>query len=163
MAYNGAESPQLETVFGPDGSVVQSPLPLPAGQRLYATTTESEFGADRVYTGETYTVPARRDPPQLTPGGTRSVLRRSMSSRTGGFGLAQEETPATKMKRKVSWAGEVVRVCAFPAASEEKEVCFFALTVCMDAERLHIAHIVVEHAGVRFIQRIAEGLVWRDR
>ena len=91
------------------------------------------------------------------------MLRRSMSSRTGGFGLAQEETPATKMKRKVSWAGEVVRVCAFPAASGEKEVCLFALTVCMDAERLHIAHIVVEHARVRFIQRIAEGLIWRGR
>lgn len=106
---NGAESPQLETVFGPDGSVVTSPV-LPPGTRLYATTTQSEFGADRVYTGETYAAPPRRDPPPPPTSGTRGVLRRSLSSRTGGLGLAQEETPATKLKRKVSWAGDTVRL-----------------------------------------------------
>ena len=107
----GAESPQFESVYLPDGAVLRSPVPPGSGGGglLYTTTTESEYGADRVYTGETYSIPARRDPPGSgnTPG--RGVLRRSLSSRNGGFALAQDETPAARMKRKVSWAGDTVR------------------------------------------------------
>ena len=108
----GADSPQFESVYLPDGAVLRSPVPSGSGGGiLYATTTESEYGADRVYTGETYSVPARRDPPGS---GTRGVLRRSLSSRAGGFALAHDETPAARLKRKVSWAGDTVRG-AFPA------------------------------------------------
>ena len=76
------------------------------------TQTHSEYGADRAYTGETY---AQRVQSEQLDGVVRappSALRRSLSSKVGGLGLAQEETPA-KLRRKVSWAGNTVRGAAW--------------------------------------------------
>jgi hypothetical protein len=85
---------------------------LRARPRFSGKQVHSEYGADRTYTGETYAaystgqrVQAERPDAALPP----SALRRSMSSRVGGMSAGAEETPATKLKRKVSWAGTTVR------------------------------------------------------
>jgi len=71
---------------------------------------QSDYGGDRVYTGQLYSAPSSSALPALPEDGGRglppSALRRSLSSRFGGMG-PDEPTPA-KMKRKISWAGNTV-------------------------------------------------------
>jgi hypothetical protein len=102
---------------------------VPTGKQVH-----SEYGADRTYTGETYNAYSAGQRVSAMPDAALppSALRRSMSSRVGGMGLAAEETPA-KLKRKVSWAGttvraraDAVRPCGPVRAAKKAPTHFFA-------------------------------------
>ena len=95
-----------ETIFSPSGEVSLFSGGLRGPSTVLYGEAESEFGADRTYSGAVYVSPAGQSP--LPP----SALRRTPSFRTGGATAEPQLTGSTlasssRLDRKVSWAGEV--------------------------------------------------------